>query len=54
MLVENTYKQMTLTKCDVVNYALVFPRFSGHTEEFQLIRELMEVCYAEGRGAQVF
>ena len=26
---------------------VVFPRFSGHTEEFQLIKNKMEVCLVE-------
>ena len=36
------------------DYILVFHRFSGHTEEFQLIENKMEVCHGEKRGAQVF
>jgi hypothetical protein len=37
-----------------VYYRLAFPRFSGHTKEFQLIKNKMEVCHGKKRGTQVF
>jgi hypothetical protein len=37
-----------------LNYKLVFPRFIKHTEEFQVIKNKIEVCHGEKRGTQVF
>ena len=37
-----------------VYYRLVFPRFSGHTEEFQLIKNKVEVCHGEGEEHRYF
>jgi hypothetical protein len=30
---------------DFIDYHLAFTRFSGHTKEFQLIKNKMEVCH---------
>jgi len=35
---------------DINNYCLHFPRFIGHTEEFQLRENKVEVCHGYGEG----